>query len=304
MDEKHTTERNATEPERLDVSPYDRASSLMISLLVTVGLVTALLVAGWLSLIVYQHIKPPPPHGPVQLVGPGGGDDQKSGGSQLDDLTNEPVVGSDPKSIDPIRDAADIGGAAGTASAAEVDDFSVDHRERHGSRGTGNGWNGGDGPGGGRREKRLPGQERPQNWEVVFGKGLTLDEYARRLDFFNIELGVVQPDGKIEYAFHLSKPKPDTRTVKEGYKSEHRYWLRWTNGELRKADEELLERAGINPNEDWLLKFVPHETEIQLLSLEKATAGPNREDTVKRTRFGVREAGKGYAFFVVEQTYK
>ena len=55
----HTSEnRPAAEPERLDVSPYDRASSLMISLLVTVGLATVVLVAGWLSVEVYQSASP------------------------------------------------------------------------------------------------------------------------------------------------------------------------------------------------------------------------------------------------------
>ena len=67
-------------------------------------------------------------------------------------------------------------------------------------------------------------------------------------------MGVVRPGGKIDYAFHLSKPKPDTRTITEAYKNERRYWLRWTDGELKKADDELLERAGIDP-QGWLLKF-------------------------------------------------
>ena len=107
-------------------------------------------------------------------------------------------------------------------------------------------------------------------------KGPDVDQYARRLDFFKIELGVVRPGGKIDYAFHLSKPKPDTRTITEAYKNERRYWLRWTDGELKKADDELLERAGIDP-QGWLLKFVPPDTEVLLANLEQAKAGPDRE---------------------------
>ena len=62
---------------------------------------------------------------------------------------------------------------------------------------------------------------RPRNWEVNFQKGSTLDDYARQLDFFGIEIGIVQPGGKIDYAFHLAKPKPDTRSITEAHKNEH-----------------------------------------------------------------------------------
>ena len=73
---------------------------------------------------------------------------------------------------------------------------------------------------------------------------------------------------------------------------------------MQKADIELLERAGIDPEAGYLLKFVPRETEVLLVNLERAKAGPARQGLINRTRFGVREVGKGYEFFVVEQTYK
>jgi hypothetical protein len=294
MAETPSENRRAAEPERLDVSPYDRASSLMISLLVTVGLATVVLVAGWLSVEVYQSRKP---SGPITLVDPiGDGDGRKVGGSLLDEPAAGPSAGRDARSVDPVRDAAEIRDAAANAWAAEIEDLSVQRSERQRSDGPGDPTHPGGGPKGGTGG-------RPRNWEVVFGKGLTLDQYARRLDFFKIELGVVRPGGKIDYAFHLSKPKPDTRTITEAYKNERRYWLRWTDGELKKADDELLERAGIDP-EGWLLKFVPRDTEVLLANLEQAKAGPDRERAVKRTRFGVREVGNGFEFFVVEQTYK
>ena len=64
-----------------------------------------------------------------------------------------------------------------------------------------------------------------------------------------------------------------------------------------------MERAGIDP-QGWLLNFVPPDTEVLLANLEQAKAGPDRERAVKRTRFGVREVGNGFEFFVLEQTYK
>ena len=38
----------------------------------------------------------------------------------------------------------------------------------------------------------------------MFSKN-TLDAYARQLDFFKIELGVLLPDNKIVYAYNLAK---------------------------------------------------------------------------------------------------
>ena len=93
--------RPAAEPERLDVSPYDRASSLLISLLVTVGLATVVLVAGWLSVEVYQSRKP---SGPITLVDPiGDGDGRKVSGSLLDEPATGPSAGRDARSVDPVR---------------------------------------------------------------------------------------------------------------------------------------------------------------------------------------------------------
>ena len=97
-----------------------------------------------------------------------------------------------------------------------------------------------------------------------------------------------RPGGKIEYAFHLSQAKPGTRKIIEAYKNERRYWLRWTDGGLEQADNALLQRAGVDPA-GWVLKFVPRETEVLLLNLESAAAGPDRRGSVKRTRFGVRK---------------
>ena len=127
-----------------------------------------------------------------------------------------------------------------------------------------------------------------RHWEIVFAKGNTPDLYARQLDFFGIEIGIVKPGGKIDYAFHLSQPKPDTRTTSE-VEDETRYWLRWPD-----VDEEarkLVEKAGLDPGSGALLKFIPRETELKLCTLEQTMAGPQRSKNIKRTRLW-REAGR------------
>jgi hypothetical protein len=174
---------------------------------------------------------------------------------------------------------------------------------RHGSLGTGGGMGGGFGDG--RGLGHGPGRGgRPRNWEIYFQKGATLDLYARQLDFFGIEIGIVRAGGKIDYAFHLANSKPDTRSITEAYKNELRYWLRWTQGDLEQADRELAEKAGIDPSGGWLLKFVPHDTEVKLWTLEQTRAGTERSKSIKKTQFGVKTVGSGFEFFVIDQTYK
>ena len=88
-----------------------------------------------------------------------------------------------------------------------MDDPDLVEPTRHGSYGTGGGIYGGFGDG--RGLGHGPGKPGlPRHWEVMFSKGTTLDAYARQLDFFGIELGVLMPDNKIVYALILPSPSP------------------------------------------------------------------------------------------------
>lgn len=135
-------------------------------------------------------------------------------------------------------------------------------------------------------------------WEIRLLEGHTLDTYARQLDFFGIELGVLLPDGKILYVFNLSQAKPDTRVGDVG--DEKRCYLTWQAGRLREADLELLARAGVDSTGRVVLKFVPPAVERKLAELEQAEAG-SALDRVERTCFGIRAAESGYEFFIYEQ---
>ena len=142
----------------------------------------------------------------------------------------------------------------------------------------------------------------PRHWEIVFSTDNT-DVYARQLDFFDIELGMLMPDNKIVYAFHLSKPKPDTRVLKNPAANEKRYYLTWRNSESQQADRELLKRGGIDAGNRLVLKFVSQALEAQLSALERNYGGvPARE--IAKTRFGVRATGKDFSFYVLEQSLK
>jgi len=146
--------------------------------------------------------------------------------------------------------------------------------------------------------------QRPEpwrRWEIRLLEGHTLETYARQLDFFGIELGVLEPGGRIVYVFNLSQARPATRVGEAA--AERRCYLTWHSGALRRADEELLARAKVDAKGKVILKFLPPAVERRLAELEQAEAGADLS-RVERTCFGIRAAGSGYEFFVYKQTFR
>jgi len=140
-----------------------------------------------------------------------------------------------------------------------------------------------------------------RSWEVQFFKGNTVENYARQLDFFGIELGVPIPGGKILYAYNLAKLKPDTRTGPAA--AENRCYLSWRRGDLGQAETTLFSQAGHEIKDRAVLKFLPPEIEAALAKIERGYAG-EKADVVQKTRFGIRPKADGYDFYVMEQSYK
>jgi hypothetical protein len=291
----------AVQGRRLNVSLYERASSGLLAMLITIGSVVSLLLIIWLS----NKIFIPTVAVPVDLVevsedGEGGGDGRPTGGSQLDTPSDEPVVGKDKETSDVQEEMTAVDSAL-VSQAVGLDDPDLENPTRHGSYGSGGGIYGGFGDG--RGLGHGPGKPGlPRHWEVMFAKN-TLDAYARQLDFFKIELGVLMPDNKIIYVFNLAKPKPDTRTVSNPSLNEKRYYLTWRTGEMQQADKELLAKAGVDSQDHLILKFLPREVEMDLVVKERGFRGVDPKKMGK-TRFGVRAVGDGFEFYVIDQTQK
>lgn len=72
---------------------------------------------------------------------------------------------------------------------------------------------------------------------------------------------------------------------------------------MQQADRDLLTRAGVDFGEHLILKFLPRETEVQLVTLERSYRGTDPKKMGK-TRFGVRPVGDGFEFYVLEQTLR
>lgn len=131
-----------------------------------------------------------------------------------------------------------------------------------------------------------------RNWELHFFRGSTLENYARQLDCFDIELGLLLPGGKLAYAAGFSQPKPKSRSGRAD--AERRYYLTWRESESQQADRELLARAGMPSEGLVILKFLPPALEARLAELETQYAA-GRPGTILRTSFAVRTDRDGYS---------
>jgi hypothetical protein len=269
----------------MEVSRYERVASLLIALLVLVGAAVLLAFLLWLTSQVFASSKSVP----VQLedIGEGGGLGETTD-LDVEEIGLETDL-EDPEFKDTLATIADA--VALKASVLEDPTFLENLEKGVGGR-KGDGRVAGFGSG-------RPGK--PRHWEVRFIQGNTLKTYARQLDFFEIELGVLMPENKVEYAANLSQNRPGRRSGAAD--QEKRYYLTWRQGGLQEADLELLASAGISAEGRLILKFMTPELEIKLLTLERDRAGDDA-DKIRATIFQIREEGGGYAFHVVDQTYK
>ena len=274
----------------LRVSAYDRVASMLLALLLLIGTMVLALLLLWLTSQIFagQAVVP------VILEEIGSGDGPLGGSMELDAPTME-EIGQETDLTDPeLSDRlAAIADAVASKTALLEDPLlseEMNPKRGGGSKGDGRGGRIGSGTG--------SGTGRSRHWEVQFIKGNTLESYARQLDFFRIELGVLMPDNKVIYAKDFTKTKPDRYTSPAD--KEQRYYLTWRRGGLQAADSELLARAGISAKGKLILKFLPPDVETDMVQRERAYAGRGA-DKVRKTLFGIRQDGGGYSFYVMQQ---
>lgn len=273
--------------EVLKVSRYDQVAGMLLTLLILIGSAVLVMLLMWLSSRVFASQAAVP----VVMEEIGTGDDALGGGPELETPSVEELA---QEFFEPeLKDTLSVITTAVTDRLPLLEDPLLEEATRQSGHGTGKGTGIGSGTG--------SGSGRARRWEIQFPKENTLDEYARQLDFFGIELGVVVPGNQVEYASHLTKPKPDRRIGPAD--QENRYYLSWRHGELAQADQELLARAGIDGKGRVVLRFLPPSLEATLGGLEKARAG-DEYAKVYATRFAIRSEKDSYVFYVIDQTYK
>ncbi len=278
---------------------YDRVSSWTIALFIGVAGLCVCVVAVWIT----NRLPTPPQTVPVELVEVPGGFDDGSPDETLRVDSPEPEA-HDASPAEMPSDKTEIAEAletvvelseSATQQVQQQFDTGVQNTGKPGSaRGTGK-----KGLGIGPGTRVMP---REQRWFVRFGDRSGVDDYAKQLEFFGIELGALLPDGRLAYLSKLSQPTPSVRYAAGGA-GEQRLYMTWQGGDRRGADVELFKRAGVEAHPDTVIfHFYPKATETQLVKLEHDYRGRPLAQ-IRRTYFAVESAARGYQFVVVRQVY-
>lgn len=279
------------------VTLYDAVSSWAISLFVGVLLACLGVVTVWVT------TRPPkrPDAVPVELVELAGGFEDGSPDETLRVDSPEPEA-RDAVPADAAADQTEI--AEAIEAVVEMSEAATQQVQQQFDSGIQNSGKVGSAKGTGRRAlgsgPGTGGIPREQRWFIKFGDRASLDEYAKQLDFFKIELGAILPDGRLAYLSNLSNATPQIRYVKSGA-DEARLYMTWQGGDRRAADVQLFAKANVAIRADTLLfHFYPKPVENTLAQLEVEY----RNRTVKqirRTYFVVEPSGGGYQFLVFRQ---
>jgi hypothetical protein len=285
-------------PPVLRTTLYDRVSSWLMSLVV--GLVLAVTALGTVWVLIQPARKQEPV--PVEFFEEAGGVEDGSVDETLElespapeaaDASLAEVESTEPEIQETLDNVLELADQA-TMQAERT--FELDAR---------NAGTPGSSEGTGRRALGLgPGKggvPREQRWFISYGSEQDLAEYARQLDYFQIELGALLPDRRLVYISELSEDKPKVRFVQSG-KDEQRLYMTWQGGQRKAADIRLFHKAGIDASNAIIFQFYPKPTEDKLAALER-TYRNKPVDSIRRTYFVVVQTGRDYEFKVTRQVY-
>ncbi|HET6424305.1 MAG TPA: hypothetical protein VFG20_11515 [Planctomycetaceae bacterium] len=286
----------------LRVTQYDRAAAGVIAAFVVLAVICVAIVSLWMS----TRPVPVALAVPVEIVDlPGGFLDGSIDETLRVDAAGPEVFNASPadevsttqleiaESLESSTSMSDIAGAAAPTQQQFETGGTKNIGQKGSAKGTGPRPYGFGGPGAG-----LP---REQRWFVRFDSQVSLDEYAKQLDFFKIELGALLPDGRLAILSQTAQPKPALRYIARG-SDEQRLFMTWQGGERRFADVQLFAKAGVTvPGDAPLFQFYPKDIEAQLATLERDYRNRTARE-IKRTYFVVIPQGAGFGFQVVRQT--
>jgi len=294
-----------SEDERLaSTLRYDRTTAALTSLVVVIAVPVVWLAAVWLTNQVWAKVVPRKIE-IVDVEGTGGGDPLGKVGERQRIQGEGPAV-ENPADVEeesleefqseevPEQVLMDIADVAADLAEPELQKETMETGVRGHREGTGEERGFGNGPGDGALPRHL-------RWELVYDRQQTLDEYARQLDFFRIELGAIHGSNRISYVSSLAAAAPNRKVETGG--NDPRLYMIWRGGDRRRADLALLRKAGVSEGDVKIaLQFIPPDVEQQMAVLERDFANRPAE-MIRQTRFGIRPAGDGYEMFVIDQQY-
>jgi hypothetical protein len=280
----------------LRLSRYEQVSGMLLTSLLVMGVVTLMMFMVWLSSRIFW-VTPAVPVTVLEDVG-GGGSGQVFGSEQQLEEPGPEEVQVQTQTEMPAEQS--LLAMSSVVAAAKVQDLDLDFGSPSlgSGEGTGMGDGRGKGPGGPGTSDGIPAYER---WEIRLS-ATNLDEYAKQLDYFKVELGVVGGGNpNVDYISNLSAAKPTVRVGEP--KNEHRLRFLHRSGELRSADRQLAAKAGVKTDGRIVFQFYNEGTYRSLLALEAARKGNRRIKEVRRTVFGVKADRGKYEFYVINQQY-
>jgi hypothetical protein len=278
----------------LRVSRYDQVAGMLLATLLVMGTVTVLMT---IILFANRLFRPQvaPPVTVLEDVG-GGGSGTALGSEQQ---FEEPSAAEVPQSGIQLPVDQELQSVAGVVAAKAPDFDAIYGSPTLGAgEGTGTGDGRGKGPGGPGTSDGIPAYER---WEIRMSAA-NLDEYAKQLDFFKVELAVAGGGSPVvEYISNLSSAKPAVRVGDP--KDEHRLRFLHRSGELKAGDRQLAAKAGVKTDGRVVFQFYSEAMYKSLLALEATRKGDRRIKDVRRTVFGVKANQGRYEFYVIDQQY-
>jgi len=267
-------------------------AGLLVALLALLGFAVVLLFLVWLTSLLKFKNEPPPVEF-LELAGRGAAalgvarDLEEPGMEELADVI-EPQVS---ETLEAVTDVVST-----QAGAMEAFDGNAAMM----GTGSGLGDSRGAGPGGEGTLDVVPPWER---WQIRWSTN-SVASYAKQLDHFGVQLGLVGGGrSEIEYAFNLSKAKPDTSSAPDS-SNEKRLNFNYAGGPMVEMDLKLLARAGWNTRNRQSLQFFPQGTADQLLRAELTAADGRTEDQILKTVFGIRGSEGNYEFYVIDQQFR
>ena len=284
-------------PPVIRVTRYEKVSAFLVALVFGLILTVIWLSIIWANTTVYREEEATP----LELLEiPGGYEDGVPDETlQLDspeEVTYDPSLAEEQSEESEIEEMLDNVVELSETAAVQAEqqfEFDASSSGKPGSA-TGTGRRAlGNGPG----KSGLP---REQRWFIRFADRGTLDEYAKQLQFFGIELGALQNNGKLTYLSRLTNKPPASRVVSSG-RSEKRLYMTWQGGGRKQSDVALFKRAGKNVDNALLFHFYPARTEQMLAALERKYKNRKTQE-IRRTYFVVRSKGAGYEFVVTRQS--
>jgi hypothetical protein len=293
-------------PLDLKVNAFDRATGLLVALILMTGALVLILLMVWLTTVLVFAKAPIPVEyaaAPAERAGHAQGvgwDLEPPGLDELQELEARRVEDT----LAAVTDAVTLVAASPESS---FDDAPLL------GRGTGlDDLREGDPDG--KPDGSVDLLPRFDRWQVRYATD-SLATYGRQLDFFGVELGAAGGGlDQVDYARNFSAPVP----VRRGGlgDTEKRLYMTWAGGNpdigspdggpLAAMDRELLTRAGVPLQGRVILQFYPPETENLLAAVELAYAQQHAKalKDVRRTVFGVRRVGSTWQFHVIDQFYR